>query len=562
MTKALGLCALTLYVASATAFSAERPPESVPGEVLVKLKTGQRSRFSLGDYSGVRIKKELPLLAGNFLLLEGPQRDVNGLLAQLGRDQAVEYAEPNYVWSNRSALESDRLDSRAVMGTPDERFGLQWGLKNEGDNEPKEDGTLSGETGTPSADVRAYAAWNLTKGSERVVVAVIDSGMETTHPDLAANLWVNSREVPGNGKDDDNNGYVDDVHGYDFRDNDGDPQDGTGHGTHCAGTIGAAHGNGGVAGVMPRVSLMALRFISSSGNGDTADAVEAINYATTMGAHVLNNSWGGGAYSRALEDAIRAAGERGITFVAAAGNQGRDVDRRPYYPASYRLNNVIAVAAHGHTGVLAATSNYGKDRVHVAAPGRRVISTHKNGGYKVISGTSMAAPYVSGVLGLLLAKEGTLSPAQLRERLMATSETSSNLRRTLRGSGRVDAANFLRNVRPPRPQEPAADAWRTLVLESPFETPHPYLPDSRIFRTIHVPGAKHLRLIVEKHELEKNLDFLNLRDARGTVVARVTGKGEQIVTDYVDGDTVTLEFWSDGLTEGWGLALREVQYVR
>jgi subtilisin family serine protease len=248
----------------------------------------------------------------------------------------LKYAEPDYV-------------VHALMTPNDPSFGLLWGLHNVGQT-----------SGTGDADIDAPEAWDVTRGSAAVVVGIIDTGIDYTHPDLAANSWVNTAEIPGNGIDDDGNGYVDDVRGWDFVNNDNDPMDDHYHGTHCAGTIGAVGNNGiGVVGVCHTVKLMALKFLSSSGSGYNSDAVEAVAYATANGATLTSNSWGGGGYSQALKDAIDAAGAAGKLFVAAAGNNSQDTDSVAFYPSCYSSPNIIAVAATDHNDALASFSNYG-----------------------------------------------------------------------------------------------------------------------------------------------------------------------------------------------------------
>lgn len=259
--------------------------------------------------------------------------------------------------------------------------------------------------------IGAPRAWSLSTGGTSAIVAVIDTGVDYTHPDLAGNMWTNPGEIPGNGIDDDANGYVDDVHGYDFANNDPDPFDDNGHGTHVAGTIGASGNNGiGVAGVNWLIKIMALKFLTATGGGNLADAVEAVNYATMMrekypstdprfvNVRVTNNSWGGGGFSSVLQNAISRAGNAGIMFVAAAGNEAKNNDTSPAYPASYQLSNVISVAATGQRDELASFSNYGASSVHIGAPGVGILSTLPGNRYGNLSGTSMAAPHVAGAI--------------------------------------------------------------------------------------------------------------------------------------------------------------------
>ncbi|TDB39654.1 MAG: hypothetical protein D9V44_01435 [Actinobacteria bacterium] len=261
----------------------------------------------------------------------------------------VAYAQPNYLHS--------------ITAMPDDpRLPELWGMNNEGQTGGLED-----------ADIDAPAAWDTQTGSSDVVVAVIDTGVDYRHPDLADNMWVNAGEIAGNGIDDDENGYVDDVYGYDFYNYDGDPLDDHSHGTHCSGTIGGVGDNGiGVAGVAWDVRIMALKFLSADGFGDTWAAVEAINYADMMGADIMSNSWGGGPWEQVLYDAIA---NTDVLFVAAAGNDSMDADSFGFYPSGYDLPNIVSVGATDHNDELAWFSNWGQTTVDVFAPGDEVLST-------------------------------------------------------------------------------------------------------------------------------------------------------------------------------------------
>ena len=285
----------------------------------------------------------------------------------------VEYAQPNYEIETRSAeLPSTRTKRFCLPGRTRaaERSAVQqqWALNNLG-----QDGGKSVPTST------LLRRGSKTHGSEKVVVAVLDSGVDYTHKDLVANMWIEARQIPQYA--DDELGRFDDVHGFDADTNAGDPMDDNGHGTHCAGIIGAEGDNGeGIAGINWNVSIMPLKFLGRGGFGTTKNAIEAINYAIDrkqkgVNVRVINASWGSTSYSRALEDAIRAAGEQGILFVAAAGNSSTDNDKRAHYPSNYDLPNVISVAALDRTDSMASFSNYGVKTVHIAAPGREIIST-------------------------------------------------------------------------------------------------------------------------------------------------------------------------------------------
>ena len=301
--------------------------------------------------------------------------------------------------------------------------------------------------------IDAQDAWGISTGSKSVVVAVIDTGVDYTHPDLAANIWTN----PNAGED----GFVGDVHGYNFVANTGDCMDDNGHGTHVSGTIAAVGNNGlGVAGVNWSTSIMALKFLNSQGQGYLSDAVRAINYATmertTYGVNVrvMNASWGGGSFSTAMQSAIQAAGDAGILFVAAAGNSASNNDVTPQYPANYRLPNVISVAASDQNDNLAYFSCYGATTVDIAAPGVSIYSTLPGNRYGALSGTSMATPQVSGVAALAWAVDPNASVADVRNAILQGADPLASLSGKVVTGGRLDAYHTLQLLT----TKPAPDA--------------------------------------------------------------------------------------------------------
>ncbi|MFO0802023.1 MAG: S8 family serine peptidase [Gemmataceae bacterium] len=318
------------------------------------------------------------------------------------------------------------------------------------------------------AQISAPAAWDNSTGSGNFVVAVIDSGVDYNHPDLAANMWHNPNETPNDGIDNDGNGIVDDYYGANFVGaNTGNPMDDNGHGTHVAGTIGAVGNNGtGVAGVNWNVKIMALKFLSASGSGSTSDAIEALNYAVAHGAKVSNNSWGGGGYSTALFNAIQAAQNAGHIFVAAAGNSNVNIDTTPSYPASYNLGNVVAVASTTSTDARSSFSNYGPNTVDIAAPGSSILSTTPNNTYSVYSGTSMATPHVTGAIALYWDANPTASAADVIAKLKSSADVVTGLSGYVEGGRRLNVSRMLEPTSPPPP--PPADTTGARVTAASF----------------------------------------------------------------------------------------------
>jgi subtilisin family serine protease len=366
-----------------------------------------------------------------------PGVSVGAAVADLERMDGVLYAEPDRV-VRQTAMPNDPL------------LSYEWDM----------------------TAIRAPEAWDVTTGSAQVPVAVVDTGIDATHPDLAANLWTNPGESGGgretNGLDDDGNGRIDDVHGWDFVDHDAQPQDGNGHGTHVSGTI-AARGNDatGVAGLNWSSAIMPLRVLGDDGSGYVSDAVTAYAYAARNGARVVNASLGGPSFSRAERDALAAAPN--TLFVVAAGNDGADNDATPEYPCDYDLANVVCVAASGHDDTLASFSNYGPTNVDLAAPGVDIASAWPGGRYVLLDGTSMATPHVAGAAALLLAHDGTLTVAGLRAALLSSVQPVAALAGRVASGGRLDVAAAL-SV-PPVPPGPPAPAPVRAASTPPVAAP-------------------------------------------------------------------------------------------
>jgi subtilisin family serine protease len=417
---------LTLLVLAASA--AERSvalgeaPEVVPGQLIVGFApeaTDWQEKRAVEKARG-EVEDRIDSVDATVVAVDPNKTD--DASQRLLRNPVVDYVEPNYV------LHAKRIPN-------DRAFVDQWGLRN-----------LGHFDGKAGADISATLAWDVTTSSN-AVVAVVDTGVSYKHPDLVTNTWKNPGDMV-NGLDDDNDGFTDDVFGADFFSNDSNPDDDGGHGTHVAGIIGAQGNNAlGVTGVNWDVNVMSLKFLDENGEGNTADAANAIDYAVDHGARVVNASWGGPSFSQSLYGAIRRAGERGTLVVAAAGNDGVNADTRPDYPAAFDLPNIISVAATDRADRLLDFSNYGAKSVDLAAPGDDITSTVPTitdpTGYAAFSGTSMAAPFVSGAAALYLSKYPTAGVDQIKAALLGTVDKLPTLLGKTVSGGRLNIARAL-----------------------------------------------------------------------------------------------------------------------
>lgn len=471
--KLIFLVMFVLVSSSLFASQMSQEAEAVKGEFIVKIKAGQEQSFldkleANGFDSLVKGVEDLKV-SGDSLFVINVDKNVDGFSAGMDLKSIyseIEIIEPNYIYK-MSLVDADLMDSILNLGLgkgkkkggkkekPGDRgsmFKSLWGLNNTGDNEPADSrGNNTPVQGIAGVDISALKAWEIHENNHMIKIAVIDTGVDYKHPNLAANIMVNEGEIPDNGIDDDENGFVDDFYGYDFLNNDGNPMDDHGHGTHCSGTIAGIHANFGVAGVIAKAKILPIKFLGPNG-GSTAGAIKSIDYATARGVDIMSNSWGGGGKSQLLQAAIERAADAGIIFVAAAGNHKANNDVRATYPANYEVKNVIAVAAHNFGNKLATFSCYGKKTVHIAAPGRNILSTTaktqytQNKDYNVWSGTSMATPHVSGALALLLSQEGKMDVEAAKHRLMETAVKHENYSEKV-ASGRLDALRLLENTR-------------------------------------------------------------------------------------------------------------------
>jgi len=403
-------------------------------ELLVKFKSGVSSEAidKILEQFHDRIEDRIENDPGLDAIDDLDDADVNATVAKYNTLPEVEYAEPNY------EIELDAVDAPPFVPVlpHDPRFEDQWALANSGQR-----------GGKKGADISATKAWVTTTGSDKVVVAVLDSGVDYTHEDLAPNMWTR----PGNlaPYHDNELGTIDDTNGFNAIDSSSDPMDENGHGTHCAGIIGAEGSNDiGISGVNWKVQIMPLKFMNAGGFGTTKDAIEAINYVIDrkkdgVNVRIISASWGSTQKSRALEEVIRKAYENDILFVAASGNASTNNDRTPHFPSSYNVPNVISVAALDRNDQLARFSNYGVKSVAIAAPGVDILSTWLGNQYEEKSGTSMATPVVSGVAALIVAEHPHISVDDLKKKLLASVDKLPELNGKIATGGRINAAKAV-----------------------------------------------------------------------------------------------------------------------
>ncbi|QIZ05623.1 S8 family serine peptidase [Priestia megaterium] len=422
------------------------------GEVIVKFKNAYTTE-SLGALTtklGLKTKQHLNN-NNTKLLTFNANIPIENVLKTLIDSALIEYAEPNYL-----------IKPDAVT---DPYYSELWGMKNTGQ-------TILGVKGKAGIDIGAEGAWAVTKGSSSLVIGVIDTGVDINHPDLKAQIWKNPGEIAGDKIDNDKNGYIDDVNGWDFYNKDNtvfDVADGDEHGTHVSGTIAGTANTTGVIGLAPNVKIMPLKFLGPDG-GYTSDAILAVNYAKAKGVKITNNSWGGGGFSQALYDAIKGSNS---LFLAAAGNDGTNNDSSPHYPSNYDLPNILSVAALDNTGNLAYFSNYGAKTVDIAAPGQDILSTippyfgdgDYTYGYDYFSGTSMATPHVTGEAALILSKNPTFTPAVIKDTIMKQSTALSSL------TGKILTGSMAR-------------ADKALVVQSDNDIPGVAFPGTSVSNTV------------------------------------------------------------------------------
>ncbi len=534
----VGVVGVCVWSAIVSAEAGTKVIPAVPGELVARLSSAAvKSSVSFEviarDLQNKLGLKALPQIrhfktSNEFATFHFQEKDMASIASLLKHDSRLAYVEPNFIYHT--------FESRAPgdLVPNDAQFAALWGMKNAGAADS------AGHAGKAGSDIHVTEAWaeGIT-GSKNVKVAVIDTGVDYTHPDLTEN--------------------VDQADGWNFYSNVQDPKDDNMHGTHCSGTIGAVGNNGvGVAGVNWHVTIIPVKFLSAGGSGSLDAAVQAIQWATSKGVQIMSNSWGGGGFSQAMLDAITDAKKHGILFVAAAGNDGSNNDSSPTYPASYAVDNIVAVAATDNTDTIADFSNYGRTTVHVAAPGVNILSTIKDGGYAVLSGTSMATPHVSGIAALLLSANPSLTYAQIKETLIKTSDPVRGLAHKVVAKGRVNVHNALHGIMAPS-DGPDDTQWKDVSMH--IETPHPYENSKTYDYPISVPGAKYLRVVFDSIDTEPNYDKVVVKQANGDKVESVSGKLSNYVTDYLEGSQATVSLISDSSNNGVGFTVSKVQAI-
>jgi hypothetical protein len=399
-----GLLSLVLAIGFASNAHAQ---EYVEGEVIVKFKRSQggvpqfASKASGSNLNVVRSWGVLNM--HQFKAKAGKSQTVEQIVNSLKADPNVEYAEPNYIVRKQSTgIEGNKLTFNEVQGLKAQKASANSGVMS------KSGGVSASAVATyyqSDAPIQVEEAWAAMSASSYVpVVAVIDTGVDYTHEVFtdANAIWQNTGEIASNGIDDDGNGYIDDIRGWNFVNNTNNPMDDEDHGTHVAGIVlGITQDIFASTLATAKIKIMPLKFLDSNGSGTTSDAIEAVYYAVQNGASIINASWGGGGYSKSLEDAILEAYNNKVTFVAAAGNASTNNDSSPTYPSNYGVGNIISIAATSDYDNMASFSNYGKQTVDIASPGVSILSTLPNNSYAYSSGTSMATPIAAGIIALM-----------------------------------------------------------------------------------------------------------------------------------------------------------------
>lgn len=561
--RIISLVICTLFVAACTnqKQAAKTPKNYAPGEIANNEFVFGGSPEPVKAYLAKNgIEAQIETLSAedkHYWVKYKGKASVGRIVADL--EPMTEFVEPNYIVHPVASMRKSEWPT-------DKFFFKQWALNNIGQAAP------FGLPGKRNADMDILRVWDkVTKGSDKVIVAVIDTGCDYTHPDLKDNIWINEKESPAKGGiagvDDDKNGYMDDIYGYDFVSTDrtsfkgvpgdSDPMDDSGHGTHCTGAIGAKPNDGvGVAGLNWKVKIMCVRFLGDGG-GTNVDAYRAVRYARENGAMIMSNSWGGGSAGEMnlFKAEVRKAQEKGILFVAAAGNESTNTDIKPNYPSGLRnsefrgkrFDNVLSVAASDNQDAPAEFSNYGHESVDVFAPGVAIISTYPQSltqegraPYAVMSGTSMATPYVAGVAALMMAANPSLmwNAKEVIRLINETADVNENLMGKVASNGRINAYRAVTaQVSGPK----ASPNWQTKAYSVNQRAFSSDLVDIR--HTVKVEGAKALKVHFDFLQIEEPYDSVYIYDKDYRLISRVEKNLEDdFWSPVIPGDTVYVRF--------------------
>lgn len=509
----------------------------IPGEYVVKLNKHINTFSNINSLSVLLESKIKSIINNDTIVIQRSVVENSQKIISMNlQNPLVKIIEPNFIYTIS--------DAQNIPNDP--HFINQWGLNNTGQN-----------GGTPGVDIDALKAWKITTGSKKVIVAIIDTGVDREHPELKENMWINETESNGaQGIDDDKNGVVDDIYGYDFFNNDSDPSDDNGHGTFYAGIIGAKANNGfGITGINWDVSIMPIKFLSNNGSGSLENAIRAIDYASRNNAKILTNPWGGGSYSEILKQTIENTYKANQLFVAPAGAEGANNDLNPVYPASYDVPNIISVASIHSTGKLSPFSNWGSNTVHVAAPGSNIYSFTSE---KIVSWSgSMGCSFVSGISALLIAFEPTLSAVDIKERLIRTSKPLWALKNKVLSGGIVSAYYALTNQTPPSDPN-NLDHWKSTPIH--IETSHPYKEKEILEWVVEQAGAKRIAIHFSKFETENGFDKIEFFDANKNSLGTMSGLNDDMYSPVSHGEKIIMKFSSDGNIQLNGFIVDKIVY--
>ena len=452
---------------------------------------------------------------------------------------------------------------RTLFQLPNDPFlEQQWYFHNNGQVDSQ------GQDGLAGADIKIFPALEIFQPRGEVVLAVIDSGLDLNHEDISPDaLWVNvgesglddqGRDRATNGLDDDGNGYVDDVHGWNLVAGKHDVQDRHYHGTHVGAILTAlTNNNVGMAGGFSSIKLMLLKIFDLGGTADRPKIAEGIRYACENGARVVNASWGSGYRSDEIEAAIRFCHERGVLFVGAAGNSRKNMDVEPDFPSAYDLPNQVVVSATDNQDRPATFSNYGT-MIDIAAPGSYIFSLLPKSQYRAFSGTSQASPMVAGAAALLMAQEPWLSHMEVKKRLLESADQRRALKRWVPSAGRLNVYNLLAGKKGDQLVPIEIPQWKE--KDYSLESPHPYAYNMDETYEITVPGASFLRLHFEKFQFDKHDDTLTLISAKGEVIEHLNSSLGSFWSEPIPGEKVILRLRSNDKVNDWGFVINKLQF--